>query len=299
VQQFCGMLLRLASRADGWGSNLDLHSDAFDELARIVTLRRYHAGQSSFDIMAMPRTWLLRIHPLALPGVLSEIATGLRGLGPIVMPHLNYWRANPMMLLPGENDRAMWRIARSIERQPAILGLVASSWLYSTDVGDASPHLAWVRAFYEENGAYLVDMELAPERMGFLIGSEARRRLHAAGSFRPRNTLVIWRRDDMLTWADRYVDAEPTRRRPHRADPQRTPSWRFDANKTLSSGQLTAMNCERIMTFRPRRYWLFVFLIPCLLAAAAASFTFGVTSVFPIAIGATFLIWLLQYFFLQ
>lgn len=299
VRQSIDMAQRVATRPPGGAGYFDPDGDAFAEAARLVTLRRFNAGQTSFDIMGLPRSWLLRIHPLALPEILWEIATWLGGLGPIVMPHLNYWREKPKLLLPGENDRAMWRIARSIERQPEIKGLAASSWLYSIEVGRITPHLGWVRDFYRENGASLVDMELAPERMGYLVGSEPRRRLHAEGKFNPRNTLVIWRREDMLRWADAYERG--TGRPPSKLARGNgsTPAWRFDANRTLSSGQLTLLLCERLMTYNPRRYIVLVMLLPSLLLALIAGIVFGLAALVPAFLAGLFVIWLFQYFFLQ
>ena len=55
-RQYCATCRRIASRTQWPGSHFDRDGDAFDELARIVTLTRYHAGQVSFDVMAMPRT---------------------------------------------------------------------------------------------------------------------------------------------------------------------------------------------------------------------------------------------------
>jgi hypothetical protein len=298
-QQFIETFLRIAMQPERVARLLDPHREPFNEIARIVTLRRFHAGQSSFDIMALPRTWLLKVHPLALPGLLAEIVGGMGGLGPIVMPHLNYWRDKPMLMLQQENERAMWRIARSIELQPQIRGLVASSWLYSIEVGRVSPHLAWVRDFYLENGAYLVDMERAAERSGFLIGSEARRRLYQEGKFRPRETLVLWRRQDILAWARGRPETQG-------GEPQRaarsvvcTPAWRHDANRVFSSGQHTILNCERLITFRPRRYWLIVFLLPCLVIGGGVGLAAGWFAVPPVLAAACIAIWLLQYFFLQ
>lgn len=299
LRLYCGTLQRIARHMDGSEKRFEPNSDSFEELARIVTLRRYHAGQSSFDIMSMPRTWFLRVHPLALPGVIREVAMGLGGLGPIVMPHLNYWRENPMLLLPQENDRAMWRIARTLERRPDIRGLVATSWLYSIHVGEISSHLAWVRNFYLENGAYLVDMEPTPERLGFLVGSKQRQRLYAEGKFKPRNVLVLWRRADILSWADSYSESDSEARPRAARAISSVPRWRHDANKIISSGQLTLIRCEKLMTFRPRIYWLRVFLLPLVLLSIIVATTQGLWAVMPSAAVAVVILWLFQYFFLQ
>jgi hypothetical protein len=296
---FCATLRDLAK--GGWARprNIRHDSDPFEELAKLVTVRRFHAGQSSFDIMAIPRNWLLRVHPLAVPGVLHEMLFGMGGLDPVIMPHLCHWRANPMMLLRKENDSAMLRIARTVELQPRIKGLAASSWLYSMCIGEISPHLAWVRNFYVDNGAYLVDMNLAPKRAGFMTGSNLRRRQYAEGKFRPRETLVLWRRQDLLAWAAKQTSGRDTATTPAKSVRVTKPNWRFDASKTLSSGRITLWDCVDQVEHRPRPYVFYVFLVPCMINAVLIAMTLGFVAVLPGVFLGIILIWILQYFLLQ
>jgi hypothetical protein len=298
-RQFCATFRKIASRAQGWRGRLNHDSDAFAELALIVTLRRFHAGQESFDIFSMPRTWLLRVHPLALPGVVRQLAFEMGGLAPIAMPHLNYWRDNPLLMLRKEHDLSFWRIARSIERQPRIKGVVAASWLYSVEVGEVTPHLAWVRDFFLNAGAYLVDMDPAPVRSGFMIGSELRRRLYEEGKFHPRQTLVLWPRRKILAWADAISQTGDRSQFRGTAEKRFMPYWRSNANKILSSGQFTILNCECLATFAPRRYFRNVFILPCLLVGVAVAMALGLWAVLPALMAAVVGIWLVQYFFLQ
>ena len=300
-RQFCMACRRIASNPDSYPRQFGYRTDAFHELARIVSHRSFHAGQISFNIMAMPRTWLLRAHPLALPGLLREIVFGVGGFGPLVTPHVNYWRANPGLLFDKENERAFWRIAKTIEMQPEIKGLTALSWLNCREVATASPHLAFVREFYLDNGAYLVDMNVAPLDSGFRLGNETRQSLYNQGKFRPRETLVLWRRAHILDWARKYESVQG-RGRASKSAPTSTdlkPYWRFDANKIVSSGRFTLFNCEPLLTRRPRRYAALVFLLPCIIAAAASAWMLGISAIVPVTIGAVIIMWLLQYFCLQ
>ena len=301
--QLCATLRRLANRKSGWGRRLQYDSDAFEELARIVSLRRLHAGQISFDVMALPRAWFLRAHPLALPGLVWEVSTELRGLGPIVMPHLNYWRGNPMALLKNESDISHYRIAQYLEQHPDVKGLVSASWLYSSEVETFAPHIAWLRDFYRDNGAYLVDLDLAHEKAGFLVGSEARRQMHVGGRLHPRETLVIWSRDRLLSWASEFAergDAAPStpqaaRRKRKGADPK----WRSRANEVLSSGQYTLIHGGALLRQKPRHYIFLVFIVPLIMVALAAAFGLGFWAVPPALLLSTVIIWILQYFLLQ
>lgn len=295
---------QIAAGSRDFGDQFNLGTDAFEELARIVTLRRFHAGQDSFDIMVLPRTWLLRAHPLALPGLVREIALRLRGFEPIVMPHINYWRANRRLIFKQENERSLWRIAKTVEMQPRIKGLASMTWLNCKATGEVSPHLRFVRQFCLDNGGYVVDLNVAPVGSGFMIGDARRKSLYEEGKFRPREALVLWPRDAMLRWANLYEreyrsgQCKNSAERRHVAEPSK-PVWQFDANKTFSSGRFTLINCEPLMRRRPRRYITLVFLLPCLLAALATAALAGIGAVLPVVSATVILIWILQYFFLQ
>ena len=129
--------------------------------------------------MRMPFAWLLKAHPLDLPGFLRELCFGMRGVWPVVMPHINYWRANQMFLRKREHDRAIWRIAQFVAEQPAIKGVAYSSWLFGVETGGESPHLRWLREFFAAENAQIIDAGPALADAGFLVGNERR------GSYTP------------------------------------------------------------------------------------------------------------------
>ena len=81
-RQFCITCNYIASMPQLRDGRLALESAAFAELAQIVTLRRFHAGQCSFDVVRrMPLAWLLKSHPLDLPRILGALKSGLGGMG--------------------------------------------------------------------------------------------------------------------------------------------------------------------------------------------------------------------------
>jgi hypothetical protein len=303
-KQFCATCRQIASPVQAPDTRLALDSDAFAELAQIVTLRRFHAGQLSFDIMRMPRAWLLKVHPIELPGLIREISAGFGGLGPVVMPHVNYWRSNPLFILQGEQQRALRRIAKSIEHEYHIRGLIASSWLYALEVGELFPYLAWVRDFFIEHHAYVVDAGPALVDAGFLVGSKQRQRLYAEGKFHPRETLVLWRRADMLAWANSCPQVQesvcPVNRTPNTTTirhPLSAPN--SDASKKTQTRQYTLIDCKRLLYYRPRRYIVMILLLPALCAAILSGAGFTVWTMPPTFIFVVFLMWLFQYFYLQ
>ena len=208
-RQFCITCRDIASTPQQPDQRLALESHEFPELAQIATLRRFHAGQCSFDVIRrMPFAWLLKAHPFDLSGFIGTLCFGMRGVGPMVEPHINWWRANQMLLTKREHERSIWRIAQFVEERPEIKGLVSSSWLYGVETGDQSPHLAWLREFYAAEKARIIDAGpvVDAEERGFLVGNELRRKQYVSGVFRPRETIVLWSRADMLAWARRHPE---------------------------------------------------------------------------------------------
>jgi hypothetical protein len=304
-RQFCSTCRQVASLVDGSDARFSLESDAFAELAQIVTLRRYHAGQLSFDITKMARAWLLKVHPIELPGLIREISAGIGGFGPVVVPHINYWRKNPLFIFKGEQEQALWRIAKSIERDDRVKGMIASSWLYSVAVGESFPHLAWVREFFIEQNAYVVDAGPALVDAGFLIGSKKRRQLYTSGNFHPRETIVLWRRAHILEWAAKHpqfgdcaharnVSVMAMQAATHLRT-RRKPS----SQRILLSGQCTLIDCKRLLLYKPRHYIALTLLLPAFCAALIVGAGWSAAGVLPVLFLTVLFMWVFQYFFLQ
>jgi hypothetical protein len=175
--------------------------------------------------------------------------------------------------------------------------------LYSSEVERFAPHIAWLRDFYRDNGAYLVDLEIAHQKAGFLVGSDARREMYAKGELKPRETLVIWPRDRLLSWAADYAArdhaAAPTQRPASLWDRGREPKWQSRTNEILSSGQYTLFHCGALLRLRPRKYIFRVFGLPLIALALLAALFLGIGAVLPVTIVGIVVIWLLQYFLLQ
>lgn len=272
-------------------------SPPFSEIAKIACLRRLPAGQLTFDVTRFPRSWLLRIHPASLPAAIA--ALGRQGFGPVVAPHLSHWRPNPLFVLKNENERSLRRIAMCMELRPEIGGLVADSWLYSADVGDEFPHLAWLRAFFLDHGAFLFDLETAAADTGFLVGSARRRRLWQDGKFRPRRTLVIWNRERMLAWAAAQPEANQAEdcRAPRPAAAGADGGTR--RRHRLQNGRFPRLSADTLLRNHPKPYIAMILVAPSLAAALAASAHGGEWSAMP-AFFATFAaMWVFQYFILQ
>lgn len=176
----------------------------FQEMARIVTLRRWPAGQFHGEIAALPRSYALHTRFRLWPKLSKTVVFELHGFGPLVETHVNVRRKNRMFLTESEGLRSYYRLARSIELRPEVKGLLAGSWLYCPSTGQMTPHLAWLRGFFLSQGAFLASIGPAPAESGFLVGSEPRRKAYEAGLYRPTITYVVWPRRKMLEWAAQF-----------------------------------------------------------------------------------------------
>jgi hypothetical protein len=281
VRQACYILQSVAADPSSVPDNA-FSDEACAELARLVSLRRFAAGQQSLDFMPIPRAWCLKIHPRDLP---AFAAGALRLRGQVIIPHICHWRANRFFISERENERSMLIVADVLRARPALRGVVYSSWLFDPAITACSPNLAWLGAMVVDGGASLFDAGPAIDGAGFAAGSASRRADVARGVLKPRETIVLWPRDRVLAWADG---------RRCRAAPRSPP-----VPRTLRSDGRGPLDGRRLLYFRPRRYIAAVFGPPLALALML-----GLASGTPtLAITATALLlpltWLAQYFLLQ
>jgi hypothetical protein len=179
----------------------DLSRASFITMGRIATVSRFPAGQLDWEVSGIPRSWLLKVPPRSLPRLVSSILFELRGFQPAYFSHINPNRRNQGILLERESLRSYHRMARSMERQPEIRGLITASWLHSPDTFTVSPHLAWLNKVFVENGGHVLSLGPADIDSGVLHRSPERQQAYDAGTFKPTEALVIWPRAAMLAWA--------------------------------------------------------------------------------------------------
>jgi hypothetical protein len=180
----------------------------FAEMCKIASLRRFPAGQLHWEISGVVRSSLRHVSPLALPKVIDFLARRLKGHRPCFRSHLNGRRKNSFVLLESEQNRAYYRMAKSMELQPDILGYVTNSWIHSPATFEASPHLEWLNSVFLENGGLVVDMGAESSDCGVFAGNGHRRELWERGEFEPRSAMIIWPRREMLNWAARHPELE-------------------------------------------------------------------------------------------
>ena len=176
----------------------------FGELARIMTLRRFPAGQFHWEMSGLPRSYALRTSPRQWHRLLRCVMRQVGGFAPMAEIHANVRRKNRLTLTQSEGMRSYYLVAKSLEQQPQVRGLLAISWLYCENTARVSPKLAWLREFLQKNGAFLGTAGPAPAESGFLTGSDERRTLYENGAYQPQIGYAVWPRRAMLEWAKSY-----------------------------------------------------------------------------------------------
>jgi hypothetical protein len=187
---------------------LDLSESRFVALCKLATLRRFAAGQFDWEPSGLPRSWLPRVRPTsALIRLLSMLAFEWRALNPAFFVHLPV--THPVhALFEREALKSYYRMAQSMELQPEVKGLIASSWLHSPATFEVSPHLGWLNKVFAAHGAVTATMGPAKVDTGVLAQSLERQRAFDEGRFKPTLGLIIWSRSDMLTWAAAHPELD-------------------------------------------------------------------------------------------
>jgi len=192
----------------------DVSRASFIAMGRIATLSRFPAGQLDWEVSGVPRSWLAKVPRRSLPRLMSAILFDLGGFQPAFFSHLNPNRRNQGVLLERESLRSYHRMARSMEQQPEIKGLITASWLHSPDTHAVSPHLSWLNAVFLENGGHVLPLGPARADSGVLHRSPERQKAYESGAFTPTTSLVIWPRAAMLAWAAAHQELRDDRPRP-------------------------------------------------------------------------------------
>jgi hypothetical protein len=198
---FCQNFQLYAATPEKLPETPDVGRASFIAMARLATLSRFPAGQLDWEVSGIPQSWLFKVPKRSLPRLAASIVFELRGLQPAFFSHVNPNRRNQAMLLERESLRSYHRMARSMERQPQIRGLITASWLHSPDTFTVSPHLAWLNEVFLEHGGRVVPLGPVHPDSGVLHRSPERRQAYEAGTFSPTEALVIWPRAAMLAWA--------------------------------------------------------------------------------------------------
>jgi hypothetical protein len=204
ITRFCDEFAFLATPGSESDRQFEIGSSRFTRACKLVTLRRFPAGQFEWERSGISRGDLLhasRRHPITTLAALWR----MRGLSPVFFSHLNPRRPD-RSLSERESNRSYYLMAMAMERQPEVRGFAACSWFRAPSTHAVSPHLAWLSRVFLENGGLVVDSGRADPDCGVFHRSTTRRRLYEADRFTPRLGLVLWPRQAMIAWAHAHPE---------------------------------------------------------------------------------------------
>jgi hypothetical protein len=207
VSRLIAETVDMIARPSPDATRAELGSSRFVVLCKILTNRRFPAGQFDWEISGIPRSALLRVPRARLPGVAAFTAFRMGGLAPVMFSHLSPFRRNKS-LDEYEANRSYARMARSLERQPGVKGFAAWSWFRSPGTHAVSPHLAWLSRVFLEHGGLVTECGPDDPTHGALHRSATRRRLFERGEYVPTKGLVMWPRRAMIDWARSHPELD-------------------------------------------------------------------------------------------
>jgi hypothetical protein len=178
-------------------------SYALRSLCMCVTLRRFPAGQVQFEQGGFPRSYLLKV-PREDAGKLAwHVFVRMGGRKPYYMPHNSPRRKYATVFVEKEQRRSLVRIAKTLELNPQIKGYMGEGWLQPPNLGEASPHLAWMMKINRELidlGALFTNTGPSPEDAGFLVGDRRRIEAYKSKRWAPLHGVLIAPRETFIEW---------------------------------------------------------------------------------------------------
>jgi hypothetical protein len=187
-------------------------TDPFIAASKICTLRRFPSGPMDWVVSGFARSWFAKIPARKMPSVLRFIFFEFGGIKPAFFMHVAHPPRNRSLILKKEVRKSYYRMARSLELQPEIKGIMCASWLHDPDALQDTPTLAWINEPYLEFGGRIVTtLGPAPVGAGFLKFNPERRERFERGELKLMTTLAMWPRKPALAWAaaNRELDDSP------------------------------------------------------------------------------------------
>lgn len=190
------------------GPLLEIGSYLFTLACKIVSLRRFPSGPMDWEISGFPRSWLARIKKRDLPRILRFVLFELGGFAPVFFMHVARKPKNRSLSIEREVLQSYYRMARSLEFQPAMKGIVASAWFHDPAVVKQYPHLACLSRPYLEAGGLITTAGLAPVGSGYAEHNLERKAQVDAGKLRFEMGIAMWPRRNALQWAHSHPELQ-------------------------------------------------------------------------------------------
>jgi hypothetical protein len=185
---------------------VDAGSYPFVRAAKIATLRRFSAGPMEWEVDGIPRSSVLKARFPDNLRLLSFVTLRLGGWAPCFYMHVAPKPRNRGLSAPKLVMRAYYRMARSLQLQPTVRGLMAHAWFHDPVAVRDYPQLRSLNEPYTDHGGLIVTLDPAPQSSGVLEGDPQRAASYASGRAIYRNGLAIWPRAAAIRWADAHPE---------------------------------------------------------------------------------------------
>ena len=190
------------------GDSLEIGSYLFVTGCKVISLRRFVAGPMDWEISGFPRSWLFKVRFTDLTRALGFLSIRIGGFQPMFFMHVARRPKNRGLLVEKEVLRSYYRMARSLELQKSIRGIMAAAWFHDPAAVVANPHLAWLNRPYLEEGGMIVNIGPAEATAGFMEYNTKRKDDFESGNLRYRIGVALWPRDAAIDWARKRQDLE-------------------------------------------------------------------------------------------
>jgi hypothetical protein len=207
-QIFCKEILYIAEPTEEALPRFTLNGYTFAAMGKIVLLHRFPAGHYHWEVSGFPRRWFPQIPLRLLPSTLQFLLTETKGLRPWFVSHMRGTGPGTPFLVESEFQKAFFRMALALKKQPGIRAISAESWLHSPETHRVSPHLAFLNRIFVEAGGTITDVGPAGEDDGFAQGHKQRAELYRTGQYKPTVGVAICSREQAIAWAEKRPEIE-------------------------------------------------------------------------------------------
>ena len=185
-------------------SSLSVGTYDFVVACKTISLRRFPSGPMDWEISGFPRSWLLRVKRSSLPRVLGFLLCQIHGFAPMFFTHVARRPKNLFLVMEKEVLRAYYRMARSLEYQPTVKGILSSAWFHDPNAVKHYPHLRWISHPYLEANGLIITAGPAVADSGFVEGNVEEE--FASGKRRFQIGIAIWPRRAAIEWAHKHPE---------------------------------------------------------------------------------------------
>ena len=204
----CGEFIAYAAPPRGSEPRFAIDTQSFIAMSRIVTGLRFPGGLFDWEVSGYPRSWFLKLPARLIGPTVRFLTFRTKGIAPFLVWHLAGTVHRHPFLLESDSRKSFYRMAAAAERQPHVKGLMAASWLLSSETLRVSPHLEFIRRPFLEAGGIYTEAGPAHVSNGFLTGDMKRKKLYEAGRYKPTVGVVLCSRDQAIRWIAEHRDLE-------------------------------------------------------------------------------------------